>query len=148
MPAPAPATGEAPPDSVEDPRGNMLTAMVRMVLVLCGIVLLAYLLLHKGMGSLSAKLAQGRLVRVVDRIGLEPRKSLYVVEIAGHYYLIGTTDHGVSCLATLDGESNRAAFEDALRTRRGAAPGARTGAATTAAAVETTSASSEGGRHG
>ncbi|MFH1810900.1 MAG: flagellar biosynthetic protein FliO [Pseudomonadota bacterium] len=141
-PAAAPATGEAP-DERDDPRGSTVTALVRMVLVLAGIILLAYLILHKGMGSLSAKLAQGRLVHVVDRVGLEPKKTLYVVEIAGRYYLIGTSDHGVSCLATLSGDADRSGFENLLRTHRGAGPVAAATDSKADAAV-----GGDGGRHG
>lgn len=95
--------------------GSSITTMVRLLLALGAILLLAYLLLHRGLGSLSRRLAKGRLVRVVDRVGLEPKKSLYVIEVADQYYLIGTSDNGISCLATLSPDQQRGTFARALR---------------------------------
>ncbi|MBN2359071.1 MAG: flagellar biosynthetic protein FliO [Deltaproteobacteria bacterium] len=132
--ASAPAATAQPPFDEPSPLGEAsldersamekpFTVMLRVVLVLAGIILLAYLVLHKGLGSLTGRLNKGRLLRVVDRIGLEPKKTLYVVEVVGRYYLIGTTDHGVSCLATLspDGQSPES-FEELLRGKPRTAP--------------------------
>jgi len=40
---------------------------------------------------------------VVSRIPLEPRRSLYVVEVAGKTLLVGTSEMGLSVLTELDG---------------------------------------------
>ena len=58
-------------------------------------------------------LATGRvrgahLLDVVARIPLEPRRSLYVVEVAGKTLLVGTSEMGLSVLSELDGEEVRA----------------------------------------
>ncbi len=57
-------------------------------------------------------LASGRargahLMDVVARVPLEPRRSLYVVEVAGKTLLVGTSEMGLSVLSELDGEAVR-----------------------------------------
>src|SRR5258708_28151330 len=52
-------------------------------------------------------LATGRtrgahLMDVVARVPLEPRRSLYVVEVAGKTLLVGTSEMGLSVLSELD----------------------------------------------
>jgi flagellar protein FliO/FliZ len=126
VPPDSPPFGE--PDALDGGGASgALRTLIRMALALGAVLLLVYLLLHKGLGALSGRLAKGRLVRVVDRVGLEPKKALYVVEVAGRYFLIGTADHGVSCLAALDHADTKAAFEDLLRVgaQQGKAPAAK-----------------------
>jgi flagellar biogenesis protein FliO len=78
------------------------------------------------------------LLDVVARVPLEPRRSLYVVEVAGKTLLVGTSEMGLSVLSELDGAEVRArvvpkqSFADlvrgALSRRRGGAHvGARHG---------------------
>src|SRR5262245_63726892 len=45
----------------------------------------------------------GHLLDVVARVPLEPRRSLYVVEVAGKTLLVGTSEMGLSVLSELDG---------------------------------------------
>jgi flagellar protein FliO/FliZ len=59
-------------------------------------------------------LATGRthgahVLDVVARLPLEPRRSLYVVEVAGKTLLVGTSEMGLSVLSELDGRQVRAA---------------------------------------
>lgn len=102
--------GESLSHGNENSMGVAMTAFLRMIVVLVGVLLLAYLLLHKGLGKLSSKLSHGRLIKVIDRVGLEPKKTLYVVEVADHHYLIGASDSGISHLATLDDAQSQASF--------------------------------------
>jgi flagellar protein FliO/FliZ len=74
---------------------------------------------------------RGGVLDVVARVPLEPRRSLYVVEVAGKTLLVGTSEMGLSVLSELDGErvrtdlerpsppSSLAAFADALRAALG-----------------------------
>jgi flagellar biogenesis protein FliO len=45
---------------------------------------------------------------VVARMPLEPRRSLYVVEVAGKTLLVGTSEMGLNVLSELDGGEVRA----------------------------------------
>ncbi|HEX2685828.1 MAG TPA: flagellar biosynthetic protein FliO [Kofleriaceae bacterium] len=48
------------------------------------------------------------LLEVVARLPLEPRRSLYVVQVAGKTLLVGTSEMGLSVLSELDGDEVRA----------------------------------------
>jgi flagellar biosynthetic protein FliO len=43
-------------------------------------------------------------IRVVERCSLEPRRSVYVVAVAGRHFLIGVGDGPMTVLAELDGD--------------------------------------------
>jgi flagellar protein FliO/FliZ len=62
-------------------------------------------------------LASGRargahLMDVLARVPLEPRRSLYVVEVAGKTLLVGTSEMGLNVLSELDGSAVRARVVD------------------------------------
>ena len=49
-------------------------------------------------------------MRIISRLPLEARRSLYLVEAAGSYLLIGAGEGGLSTLATLDAEQVKSAL--------------------------------------
>lgn len=78
-------------------------------LVVLGAVCIAAFLVVRLVGRF---LATGRahgthLLEVVARLPLEPRRSLYVVEVAGKTLLVGTSEMGLSVLSELDGDQVR-----------------------------------------
>lgn len=73
-------------------------------LIVLGVVCIAAFIAVRLFGRL---LATGRtrgahLMNVVSRVPLEPRRSLYVVEVAGKTLLVGTSEMGLSVLSELD----------------------------------------------
>lgn len=79
-------------------------------LVVLGAVCVAAFVAVRLLGRL---LATGRtrgahLLEVVARVPLEPRRSLYVVEVAGKTLLVGTSEMGLSVLSELDAGEVRA----------------------------------------
>ena len=48
------------------------------------------------------------IMDVIARVPLEPRRSLYVVEVAGKTLLVGTSEMGLSVLTELDGAAVKA----------------------------------------
>src|SRR5258708_5236388 len=77
--------------------------LVTSLLVL-GAGCIAAFVAGRGFGRL---IATGRsrgahLLDVVARVPLEPRRSLYVVEVAGKTLLVGTSEMGLSVLTELD----------------------------------------------
>jgi flagellar biogenesis protein FliO len=50
-------------------------------------------------------------VRVLYRLGLEPRKTLYVVHAGSEYVMLAASDSGVQLLTTLNPEAMAAAFQ-------------------------------------
>jgi flagellar biogenesis protein FliO len=79
-------------------------------LVVLGVVCVAAFVAVRVFGRL---LASGRtrgahLMDVVARVPLEPRRSLYVVEVAGKTLLVGTSEMGLNVLSELDAGEVRA----------------------------------------
>jgi len=80
-----------------------------MLLVLALVVALAWLTLNVGLRKLMKMgPAQTGLVRVHERLPLEPKKSVYLVEAAGQFLLLGVGEREVSRLGELDPEKARA----------------------------------------
>jgi flagellar biogenesis protein FliO len=83
--------------------------LVTSLVVLGGVCIAAFVIVR----VLGRFLATGRvrgahLMDVVARVPLEPRRSLYVVEVAGKTLLVGTSEMGLSVLSELDGAEVRA----------------------------------------
>jgi flagellar biogenesis protein FliO len=73
-------------------------------LVVLGAVCIAAFVVVRVLGRwLSTGRARGaHLLDVVARVPLEPRRSLYVVNVAGKTLLVGTSEMGLSVLSELD----------------------------------------------
>lgn len=81
-----------------------------MSLVVLGVVCVAAFVLVRLVGRFLAtgRVRGAHLLDVVARVPLEPRRSLYVVEVAGKTLLVGTSEMGLSVLSELDGAEVRA----------------------------------------
>ena len=76
--------------------------LLRTVLMLGVVLGIAYLTLHKGLGKLVERSQSGKRVKVVERTALDPKHSLYIVEVDGQHVLIASGDGGVSHLRDLE----------------------------------------------
>ena len=77
--------------------------LVTSLLVLGAVCVVAFVAVRVFGRWLSTGRARGaHLLDVVARVPLEPRRSLYVVEVAGKTLLVGTSEMGLSVLSELD----------------------------------------------
>lgn len=87
---------------------------VRAFFALGAVVLLAYLLLGKGLPKLlkiEQPVAQRRIMQVIDRLPIDQRRSMMVVRIQDEYFLVGSTESTINLISKLDGEGVGAALE-------------------------------------
>jgi flagellar protein FliO/FliZ len=79
-------------------------------LVVLGGVCVAALVVVRLLGRVLAtgRSHGGHLLDVIARLPLEPRRSLYIVEVAGKTLLVGTSEMGLSLLSELDASEVRA----------------------------------------
>src|SRR5262245_19341961 len=78
--------------------------LVTSLLVLGAVCIAAFIAVRVLGRLLATGRVRGRhLLDVVARVPLEPRRSLYVVEVAGKTLLVGTSEMGLSVLSELDG---------------------------------------------
>ena len=94
----APATGETAVD--------FTWLFIKMLLVLGIVTVLAILILkyavpHIGMVK---RFQRGKYFRVRGRYVLEPRRSLYLIEVGGRYLVIGVADHGINLITEISAE--------------------------------------------
>lgn len=94
---------------------SMLVQTIFALLLVCG---LAYLIFRVLLPRLTIGYGANNMVRVVDRIGLEARKSLYVIEIAGRWLLVAVSESGVQLISELDAEEARAAEQEISKNRQ------------------------------
>ncbi|MCA9677723.1 MAG: flagellar biosynthetic protein FliO [Myxococcales bacterium] len=114
LPAAVGAPGPGPdPAGLSGGYGEML---VGSLLVLALVCVAAWLVVRFGTRRLWSPRG-GQVLDVVARVPLEPRRSLYVVEVAGKTLLVGTSEMGLSVLSELDAEQVRARLEVAPRAR-------------------------------
>src|SRR2546426_989712 len=73
--------------------------LLRAALALLAVSALAVLVLRSLRGRLPGGAAS---LRVLDRLALEPRRTLYLVEVAGRVLLVGVGEGPMSVLAELD----------------------------------------------
>jgi flagellar protein FliO/FliZ len=81
-----------------------------MVFALGTVCLLAWLALY-WVKRIKVNFPQG-IVRIHERVPLEPRKALFVVEVAGAFYLVGAGESGLNLMATLDAAQVSAALAE------------------------------------
>jgi flagellar biosynthetic protein FliO len=93
----------------------MLAQTIVALALVCG---LAYVLFRWVLPRLQqVSGASGSMVRIVDRTGLDARKSLYVIEVAGRWLLIASSEAGVQLISELDATSAEEAAQAVERLR-------------------------------
>ena len=108
--------------------GELLVSSLVVLVLVC---VVAWLVVRYGGRFIAGARGRSRGMDVVARLPLEPRRSLYVVEVAGKTLLVGTSEMGLSVLSELDGERVRAdvarggggGFAAAIRAVLGRKPG-------------------------
>lgn len=110
-------------DEVPGGYGEFLLMSLLVLVVVC---LLAWLVLRFGLRRLYPMARPGNEgpVKVIARVALEARQTLYIVEVGGKTMLLGTGDRPVSLISELDSDAVAAAvaaapkpksFADVLR---------------------------------
>jgi len=83
--------------------------------IVCGLAVVLFRWVLPRLQQFSAP--SGSMVRVVDRVGIEARKSLLVVEVAGRWLLISTSEAGVQLISELDAAAATEAADEMERLR-------------------------------
>jgi flagellar biogenesis protein FliO len=82
----------------------MLVQTILALLFVCGI---AYVIFRVILPRLSTNYGGNSMIRIVDRAGLEARKTLYVIEVAGKWLLVSASEEGVQLVSELDPKTAR-----------------------------------------
>ena len=79
--------------------------LLQTLLALGVVCLLAFVLLRWGAKWLYGAGRSGQRMRLVERLPLEPRRALYLVEVAGRRLVLGSSENGVTLLVELEPET-------------------------------------------
>lgn len=96
---------------IDDDR-SLFGAVIQMVVVLGGVCLLVYLVLGKLLPRLMRvpnPSGRTRLMRVVDRLPIDQRRSMMLVAIGEEYFLVGASETGITLISRLDADTVRSA---------------------------------------
>jgi len=86
--------------------------LITSLLVLAAVCVAAFVIVRVvGRWLTTGRTRGAHLLDVIARLPLEPRRSLYVVEVAGKTLLVGTSEMGLSVLSELDAGEVRARAE-------------------------------------
>jgi flagellar biogenesis protein FliO len=72
--------------------GEMLLPFAKTMLMLGVVLVIVWLTLSKGMGKLVEKAQAGKRVKVIERIALDARRSLFLVDVDGKQILLASGD--------------------------------------------------------
>jgi flagellar biogenesis protein FliO len=83
---------------------DLVWALLQISAMLAAVVGLAYLVLNKGLGRILAQKQLSANMLLKERLLLEPRRSLYIVQIKGRDFVLAGSDNGVSLVCELHEE--------------------------------------------
>ncbi|MBE0582439.1 MAG: flagellar biosynthetic protein FliO [Desulfofustis sp.] len=102
---------------------SLLNASLRMtwgLLVVLAVLLIIYVLIKKRLSLL-----QGRgkgLINIIETRHLLPKKSLFLVEVRGQEFLLGTGSDTIELIARIEPDRPRHSFEQILNTAESTRP--------------------------
>lgn len=73
-------------------------SLLQTLVALVGVCVLAYVVMRYGLGRAYAAGGAGRRMRVLERLPLDARRALLLVEVSERVYLVGTGDGGAPVL--------------------------------------------------
>ena len=92
---------------LDDEPDSLWPTFLRTVVMLSAVCLLAYLLLGKLMPRLlqiEPPTAQRRLLKVVDRLAIDQKRSVMILQLGDEYFLVGAAEQNISLMSKLDAE--------------------------------------------
>ena len=99
------------------PPTSLMEDFLKTALALIFIVALIYLVINKGLAKLIKKNQQGKYIKIIERISLDTKNSLAVMEVQKRQYIIGVSDGNISLLKEIETNSannNKLAFNNLL----------------------------------
>lgn len=106
--------------SASESNASFVLMLFQTLLALAFVCGLAYVLFRWVLPRLQGIAGAGgsnSMVRIVDRVGLDARKSLYVIEVAGRWLLVASSESGVQLISELDATSAEEAADAVERMR-------------------------------
>ena len=81
---------------------EFIAALAKLIVFLILVLLLAYLVIRYGLPLMGQGGMRGSHLRIVDRLVLNAKSSIIVIEVAGKYFLLAINDGNTSLIKELD----------------------------------------------
>jgi flagellar protein FliO/FliZ len=81
---------------------TFIVMLLQTFLALAFVCGLAYVIFRVLLPKFTTNFGANNMMRVVDRIGLDTRKSLYIIEVTGRWFLVAASESGVQMISELD----------------------------------------------
>ena len=91
----------------EDDAVSLWPTFVRTVVMLTAVCLLAYLLLGKLLPKIlqiEPPSANRRLMKVVDRLALDQKRSIMIIQLGDEFFMVGAAEQNITLMSKLDAE--------------------------------------------
>ena len=88
---------------------SFLWMMIQTIVALAVVCGLAYLLFRVVLPRFTFSGSSNSMVRIVDRVPIDARKSFLIVEVAEKWLLVAVSENGVQLVTELDAEAAQAA---------------------------------------
>ncbi|ATW25656.1 flagellar biosynthetic protein FliO [Candidatus Formimonas warabiya] len=75
---------------------------LKMLIALPIVLILVSLMLRYNLRSFQQRCGQNRIIRLVDRLALDKNTAVYIVEVQGNFYLMGSQQNHLVLLDRLD----------------------------------------------
>ncbi|HEY0078967.1 MAG TPA: flagellar biosynthetic protein FliO [Pyrinomonadaceae bacterium] len=99
--------GAAPYNPAQYEGGGTISFLLMLLQTLFALALvcgLAYLIFRWVLPRLQVTRSANSMIRIVDRVALDARKSMFVVEVGGRWLLVASSEAGVQLISELDAE--------------------------------------------
>lgn len=83
---------------------NVIGMFLQTLVALAAVCGLAWVIFRIVLPRLQVGNSAGNMIRVVERVGLDAKRSLFVIEVAGKYLLVGSSENGVQLVSELDNQ--------------------------------------------
>jgi flagellar biogenesis protein FliO len=107
---------ELPPPSIG--AKELLGPLAKTMLMLCVVLGIVYLTLHKGLGKLLERQSLGKRMKVVERVALDTKRTLYLVDVDGKQMVLAAGEGGVVVIKHMEPDASapspRATFAEVL----------------------------------
>lgn len=96
---------------------NFIGVLLQTLVALAAVCGLAYVIFRVILPKLQIVNSASGMIRVVERVGIDTRRSLLVVEVAGKWLLVGVSENGVHLVTELNEKDAEAAEAEILAAR-------------------------------
>ncbi len=91
---------------------ELIAKMTGALSLILGAMFLIVLLLRRL--GLVVNTGQKGMIEVVENKAILPKRYISLVKVAGNYYLIGSTEQGITLLASIDSQGLKRGFDELL----------------------------------